>query len=66
VFVWLPVPAGHDSASFATFLLESTGVVVPPGRGYGVAGEGFVRISLTVPDARLEEGLQRIRTALNK
>ena len=64
VFVWLPVPQGHDSASFAAFLLEESGVVVPPGRGYGAAGEGFVRISLTVPDDRLEEGLERIRTAL--
>src|SRR6266496_2625115 len=48
VFVWLPVPEGHNSASFATFLLEEAGVVVPPGRGYGVSGEGFIRISLTV------------------
>jgi LL-diaminopimelate aminotransferase len=64
VFVWLPVPDGHNSASFATFLLEEAGVVVPPGRGYGVSGEGFIRISLTVPDDRLEEGLERIRTAL--
>lgn len=64
VFVWLPVPAGHDSASFVTFLLESAGVVVPPGRGYGPSGEGFFRISLTVPDDRLEEGLERIRTAI--
>lgn len=66
VFVWLPVPAGHDSASFATFLLEEAGVVVPPGRGYGPSGEGFVRISLTVPEDRLEEGLARIGRALNR
>ncbi len=64
VFVWLPGPEGHDSASFATFLLEEAGVVVPPGRGYGPSGEGFIRISLTVPDALLEEGLTRIRKAL--
>jgi len=64
VFVWLPVPAGHDSASFATLLLEEAGVVVPPGRGYGPSGEGFVRVSLTVPDDRLEEGLERVRKAL--
>jgi LL-diaminopimelate aminotransferase len=64
VFVWLPVPEEHDSASFATLLLEEAGVVVPPGRGYGPSGEGFIRISLTVPDARLEEGLARIRKAL--
>jgi LL-diaminopimelate aminotransferase len=64
LYVWLPVPEGHDSASFATLLLEQAGVVVPPGRGYGEAGEGFIRISLSVPDDRLEEGLRRIRAAL--
>ena len=64
IYVWLPVPEGHDSASFATLLLEEAGVVVPPGRGYGEAGEGFIRISLTVPDDRLEEGLDRIRSAI--
>lgn len=64
VFVWVPVPEGHDSASFAALLLEDAGVVVPPGRGYGPSGEGFVRFSLTVPDERIEEGLERIRKAL--
>jgi LL-diaminopimelate aminotransferase len=64
IYVWLPVPHGHDSASFATLLLEKAAVVVPPGRGYGDAGEGYFRISLTVPDDRLEEGLERIRSAI--
>ena len=64
IYVWLPVAQGHDSASFATLLLEEAGVVVPPGRGYGEAGEGYIRISLTVPDDRLEEGLERIRSTL--
>jgi len=64
VFVWFPVPEGHDSVSFASHLLEKAGVVVPPGSGYGPSGEGFVRVSLTVPDDRLEEGSKRIRTAL--
>jgi len=64
IYVWLPVPSGHDSASFATLLLDGAGVVVPPGRGYGEAGEGYIRISLTVSDDRLEEGLERIRSAI--
>ena len=64
VYVWLPVPEGHDSASFASLLIEKAGVVVPAGRGYGPSGEGFVRVSLTTLDERLEEGLERIRTAL--
>jgi aspartate/methionine/tyrosine aminotransferase len=29
------------------------------------AGEGFFRISLTVPDARLEEAMERVRGALD-
>ncbi|GAC1422020.1 MAG: LL-diaminopimelate aminotransferase [Actinomycetota bacterium] len=64
IYVWIPVPAGTDSASFATLLLEEAGVVVPPGRGYGEAGEGYIRISITTPDDRLEEALQRIRKVL--
>ena len=61
IYVWVPVPEGHTSESFATFLLEEAAVVVAPGRGYGRSGEGFVRFSLTLPDDRLEEGVDRLR-----
>jgi LL-diaminopimelate aminotransferase len=36
---------------------------VTPGNGYGTQGEGFFRISLTVPDARLEEAMARLHKA---
>ncbi|RIK11114.1 MAG: LL-diaminopimelate aminotransferase, partial [Acidobacteria bacterium] len=42
VFVWLPVPDGHDSAAFTELLLNEADVVVVPGPGYGPSGEGFV------------------------
>jgi LL-diaminopimelate aminotransferase len=45
---------------FATRLLDETGVVVTPGVGYGPSGEGYVRLSLTVPDERLEEAVRRL------
>jgi LL-diaminopimelate aminotransferase len=64
IYVWLATPPGEGSAEFANRLLDSTGVVVAPGTGYGAAGEGFFRISLTVPDDRLAEALERIRGAL--
>ena len=35
--------------------------MVTPGVGYGRHGEGYVRLSLTVPDERLEEGVRRLR-----
>lgn len=60
VFVWLPVPDGQDSATFTELLLREADVVVVPGSGYGPSGEGFVRLSLTIPDDRLEQGLARI------
>jgi LL-diaminopimelate aminotransferase len=63
-YFWVPVPEGHTSASFSELVLEQAGVVVSPGPAYGPSGEGFFRISLTVPDERLEEAVQRIESSL--
>jgi LL-diaminopimelate aminotransferase len=63
-YFWVPVPEGHTSASFTELVLEEAGVVVSPGPAYGPSGEGFFRISLTVPDERLEEALRRIESSL--
>ncbi|HET8874495.1 MAG TPA: LL-diaminopimelate aminotransferase [Gaiellaceae bacterium] len=63
-YLWLRVPDGHTSASFASLVLEEANVVVSPGPSYGPSGEGFVRLSLTVPDERLEEAVRRIETSL--
>ena len=63
-YFWVRVPEGHTSASFASLVLEQANVVVSPGPGYGPSGEGFVRLSLTVPDERLEEAVRRIETSL--
>lgn len=64
LYVWLPTPPGESAAAFTARLLEDAAVVVAPGSGYGPSGEGYVRLSLTVPDARLEEGCERVRKAL--
>jgi LL-diaminopimelate aminotransferase len=64
IYVWAPVPQGHTSASFAEEVLEQAGVVVSPGSAYGPNGEGFFRISLTVPDDRLSEAVERMRGSL--
>lgn len=61
IYVWAPVPDGHTSASYTTFLLDEADIVVAPGNGYGPSGEGFIRFSLTLPDDRLEEGVERLR-----
>lgn len=65
-YLWVPVPEGHDSASFTSLVLEEANVVVSPGTGYGASGEGFVRLSLTVSDDELEEAVRRIESSLQK
>jgi LL-diaminopimelate aminotransferase len=64
IYVWAPVPSGHTSASYCELVLEESGVVVSPGGSYGTNGEGFFRISLTVPDERLAEAVERLRDSL--
>lgn len=64
IYVWVEVPDGFTSESFATHLLDGAAVVVAPGSGYGPSGEGYFRISLSTPTDRLEEALARIRDAL--
>ena len=63
-YFWVRVPEGHDSASFTELVLEQAGVVVSPGPSFGASGEGFVRLSLTVADSRLEEAARRIESSL--
>jgi len=64
IYVWAPVPAGHTSVSFAELVLEEAAVVVSPGSMYGPSGEGFFRISLTTPDDRIAEAVERLREHL--
>jgi LL-diaminopimelate aminotransferase len=64
IFIWAPVPEGHTSASYCELVLEESGVVVSPGSAYGPNGEGWFRISLTVPDERLTEAMERLRSSL--
>jgi LL-diaminopimelate aminotransferase len=63
-YFWVRVPKGHTSASFTELVLDQASVLVAPGDAYGPSGEGYVRLSLTVPDSRLEEAVSRITEAL--
>ncbi len=65
IYVWAPVPDGHTSTSFCEHVLEQAAVVISPGSMYGPSGEGFFRISLTTPDERLTEAVERLREHLS-
>jgi len=61
IYVWAPVPAGFRSAAeYCEHVLEQAAVVLSPGGAYGPSGEGFFRISLTTPDDRLIEAVERL------
>jgi len=60
LYIWAKVPNGYTSLELANELLETAGVVVTPGTGYGKHGEGFIRLSLTIPDSTLVKGLSRL------
>jgi LL-diaminopimelate aminotransferase len=61
IYIWAPVPDGFDSAAaYCEHVLEQAAVVLSPGGAYGPNGEGFFRISLTTPDDRLSEAVERL------
>lgn len=60
IYIWIKVPDGYSSTSFATKVLEEAAVVISPGNAYGKYGEGYFRISLTINTDRLNEALNRI------
>ncbi|MBI3648542.1 MAG: LL-diaminopimelate aminotransferase [Actinobacteria bacterium] len=64
IYVWLPTAGGRTSTEMTDLLLNEAGVFVAPGSGYGAGGEGYVRVSLTVADDRLEEAMDRIARVL--
>jgi len=63
-YCWVKVPGGRKSIDFSGYLLEKADVVVTPGSGFGAAGEGYFRMTLTVPEGRLAEAAERIGKVL--
>jgi LL-diaminopimelate aminotransferase len=61
-YVWTEVPKGYTSAGLTSRLLTEAGVVTTPGNGFGAAGEGYVRMALTVTRERIREAVERIQS----
>jgi LL-diaminopimelate aminotransferase len=62
IYIWAPIPQDFaSSAAYCEHVLEQAAVVISPGGAYGASGEGFFRISLTTPDDRLIEAVERLR-----
>jgi len=59
-YIWAKIPQGYTSMDFTKKLLDEAGIAVTPGTGYGKEGEGYIRLSLTISDDRLEQGIGRL------
>ena len=65
-YIWARIPQGYTSVQYVAELLDRIAVAVTPGTGYGKTGEGYVRLSITQPDDRFDEGVRRLLTLKKK
>ena len=63
-YVWVKTPREMTSWDAFDLMLNKANVVVTPGSGFGMSGEGYFRVSAFNSRANVEEALRRIRTAL--
>ena len=59
-FCWANTPKGLPSMELCGRLIEEAYVVTVPGGGFGPAGEGYLRMALTVDVSRIKEAVARI------
>ena len=68
MFVWAQIPepwrSSMGSIDFTMKLLEEAEVAVSPGRGFGEAGEGYLRLALIENEQRLRQAVRQIGRAL--
>src|SRR3989338_8957497 len=64
-YIWFKKPESFEnSKDFSKYVLDKAGVVITPGNGFREYGEGYMRISLTAPLARLKEAVSRMKSVL--
>ncbi len=61
-YIW--IDGKTDSWGFFDLLLDKAGVVVTPGSGFGVCGEGYIRISAFNSRENVETAMKRVKEAL--
>jgi len=60
-YVWIKIPPKAEAISFAARILKESNIVATPGVGFGKYGQGYIRMALTVPEARINEALGRLK-----
>ncbi|PIE49012.1 MAG: aminotransferase [Flavobacteriales bacterium] len=62
LFVWAKLPNGKNAKEVADELLYKYNVFLAPGTIFGSNGEGYIRISLCLPEETLVQVLDRLQT----
>ena len=60
IFIWLPTPPGYDGEAFVQYLLQEQSILVAPGIPFGENGRHYIRLSLALEDAQLDEAMERL------
>ncbi len=60
MYLWVALPTDVPSERFARRALDEEGVVVLPGAAFGPGGEGYFRVALTAPPARIAAAAARL------
>lgn len=61
LFVWAKLPEDRKSEEFIDELLYQKNLFLTPGTIFGTNGEGYIRFSLCVEEAEIEEAIARIK-----
>ncbi|KVS65128.1 pyridoxal phosphate-dependent aminotransferase [Burkholderia cepacia] len=64
MYLFLRLPGAADSLAFCKTLVREAGLGLAPGRAFGPEGEGFVRWCYACDPARLDAGVERLRSFL--
>ena len=59
-YIWIKVPDQMTSWDFFDYLLEKANVVGTPGSGFGLAGEGYFRLSAFNSLSNVNDAMERI------
>ena len=59
-YIWMKVPDNMSSWDFFDYLLEKANVVGTPGSGFGLAGEGYFRLSAFNSRSNVIDAMERI------
>ncbi len=64
--LWMDMRELPIEGDIMDFCHQSAGIAPSPGRFFGDAGEGFVRLNFGCPRSTLAQGLERLRTAVEQ